>query len=41
MKAIAANAPDCTMYLVAFSRPLGAGLRLGFMVVAPRLGRKP
>ena len=38
MKAIAANAPDCTMYLVAFSRPLGAGFRLGFLVVPPTSG---
>jgi GntR family transcriptional regulator/MocR family aminotransferase len=37
MKAIAANAPDCTIYLGAFSRTLGAGLRLGFMVVPSRL----
>jgi hypothetical protein len=38
MKAIAANAPHCTMYLVAFSRPLGAGFRLGFLVVPPTSG---
>jgi GntR family transcriptional regulator / MocR family aminotransferase len=37
MKAIAANAPDCTIYLGAFSRTLGAGLQLGFMVVPARL----
>jgi GntR family transcriptional regulator / MocR family aminotransferase len=37
VKAIAASAPDCTIYLGAFSRTLGAGLRLGFMVVPARL----
>ena len=37
MKAIAATAPDCTIYLGAFSRTLGAGLRLGFIVVPLRL----
>ena len=31
--AIAATAPDCTIYLGSFSRTLGAGLRLGYMVV--------
>ena len=35
--AIAALAPDCTIYLGTFARTLGAGLRLGFMVVPPRL----
>ena len=37
LKAIAAEAPDCTLYLGTFSRTLGAGLRLGFMLVPPRL----
>ncbi len=35
--AIAAIAPDCTIYLGSFTRTLGAGLRLGFMVVPQRL----
>ncbi len=35
--AIAAGAPDCTIYLGSFARTLGAGLGLGFMVVPPRL----
>jgi GntR family transcriptional regulator/MocR family aminotransferase len=33
LPAIAAMAPDCTIYLGTFSKSLGAGLRLGFMVV--------
>ena len=33
MPAIAAMAPDCTIYLGTFSKSLGAGLRLGYMVV--------
>ena len=37
IKAIAATAPDCTIYLGTFSRTLGAGLELGFMVLPPRL----
>jgi GntR family transcriptional regulator/MocR family aminotransferase len=37
LPAIAASASDCTIYLGTFSRTLGAGLRLGFMVVPPRL----
>jgi GntR family transcriptional regulator/MocR family aminotransferase len=37
LKAIAAVAPDCTVYLGTFSRTLGAGLRLGFMLVPQRL----
>ncbi len=37
MQAIAATAPDCTIYLGSFSRSLGAGLRLGFMVVPEQL----
>ncbi len=35
--AIAASAPDCTIYLGSFARTLGVGLGLGFMVVPPRL----
>lgn len=35
--ALAASAPDCTIYLGSFGRTLGAGLGLGFMVVPPRL----
>ncbi len=35
--AIAAGAPDCTIYLGSFARTLGAGIGLGFMVVPPRL----
>jgi GntR family transcriptional regulator/MocR family aminotransferase len=37
IKAIAATAPDCTIYLGTFARTLGAGLKLGFMVLPPRL----
>jgi GntR family transcriptional regulator/MocR family aminotransferase len=37
LQAIAAVAPDCTIYLGSFSRTLGAGLRLGFMVVPEHL----
>ena len=37
MQAIAALAPDCTVYVGSFSRTLGAGLRLGFMVVPEQL----
>jgi len=37
LQAIAAAAPDCTIYLGTFSRTLGAGLRLGFMVVPEQL----
>jgi len=37
LAAIAANAPDCTIYLGTFSRTLGAGLRLGYMVVPEQL----
>ncbi len=33
LPAIAAMAPDCTIYLGTFSKSLGAGLRLGYMVV--------
>jgi GntR family transcriptional regulator / MocR family aminotransferase len=35
--AIAALASDCTIYLGTFSKSLGAGLRLGYMVVPARL----
>jgi GntR family transcriptional regulator / MocR family aminotransferase len=37
LPAIAANAADCTVYLGTFSRTLGAGLRLGYMVVPEHL----
>ncbi|HVZ50852.1 MAG TPA: aminotransferase class I/II-fold pyridoxal phosphate-dependent enzyme [Pseudolabrys sp.] len=37
LPAIAALAPDCTIYLGSFSRTLGAGLRLGYMVVPEQL----
>ena len=37
LPSIASLAPDCTIYLGTFSRSLGAGLRLGYMVVPPRL----
>lgn len=37
LQAIAAMAPDCTIYLGTFSRSLGAGLRLGYMVVPEQL----
>jgi GntR family transcriptional regulator/MocR family aminotransferase len=37
LQAIAATAPDCTIYLGTFSRTLGAGLRLGYMVVPAQL----
>ena len=37
LQAIAAEAPDCTIYLGTFSKSLGAGLRLGYMVVPARL----
>jgi GntR family transcriptional regulator / MocR family aminotransferase len=36
-QAIAAAAPDCTIHLGTFSRTLGAGLRLGYMVVPEQL----
>ena len=35
--ALAAAAPDCTIHLGTFSQSLGAGLRLGYMVVPPSL----
>ncbi len=37
LKAIAAFASDCTIYVGTFSRTLGAGLRLGYMVVPEQL----
>ena len=37
LPAIAAGAPDCTIYLGTFSTSLGAGLRLGYMVVPAQL----
>jgi GntR family transcriptional regulator / MocR family aminotransferase len=37
LQAMAAAAPDCTIYLGSFSRTLGAGLRLGYMVVPEQL----
>ncbi len=37
LQAIAAMAPDCTIYLGTFSKSLGAGLRLGYMVVPTQL----
>ena len=37
--ALAAAAPDCTIHLGTFSQSLGAGLRLGYMVVPPAPGR--
>ncbi|MCJ2068550.1 aminotransferase class I/II-fold pyridoxal phosphate-dependent enzyme, partial [Methylobacterium sp. J-030] len=37
LPAVAALAPDCTIHVGSFSKTLGAGLRLGYMVVPPRL----
>jgi GntR family transcriptional regulator / MocR family aminotransferase len=37
LPALAGRAPDCTIYLGTFSTTLGAGLRLGYAVVPPRL----
>jgi GntR family transcriptional regulator / MocR family aminotransferase len=37
LPAIAGMAPDCTIHLGTFSKSLGAGLRLGYMVVPPHL----
>jgi GntR family transcriptional regulator/MocR family aminotransferase len=37
LPAVAASAPDCTIYLGTFSKSLGAGLRLGFMAAPPRI----
>lgn len=35
--ALAADAPDCVIYLGTFSKSLGAGLRIGYMVVPRQL----
>lgn len=35
--ALASSAPDCTVYIGTFSKTLGAGLRLGYMIVPPKL----
>src|SRR5271168_1760387 len=37
LPAVAAAAPDCTIYLGTFSKSLGAGLRLGFIAAPPRI----
>jgi GntR family transcriptional regulator / MocR family aminotransferase len=37
LQPIAAQAPDCTIYLGTFSKSLGGGLRLGFMVVPEQI----
>lgn len=37
LPAIAGMAPDCAIYLGTFSTSLGAGLRLGYLVVPPHL----
>jgi GntR family transcriptional regulator/MocR family aminotransferase len=37
LQPIAALAPDCTIYLGTFSKSLGGGLRLGFMVVPEQI----
>jgi GntR family transcriptional regulator/MocR family aminotransferase len=37
LQPIAAQAPDCTIYLGTFSKSLGNGLRLGFMVVPEQI----
>ncbi len=38
LPSIASLAPDCTIHLGTFSKSLGAGLRLGYMVVPEPLG---
>lgn len=38
LQALAGTAPDCTIYLGTFSATLGAGLRLGYMIVPRELG---
>ena len=35
LPAIAGSAPDCTIHIGSFTTTMGAGLRLGFMVVPP------
>lgn len=37
MQAMAGTAQDCTIHLGTFSTTLGAGLRLGYMILPPRL----
>src|SRR5271166_3470826 len=37
LPAIAALAPECTIHLGSFTKSLGAGLRLGYMVAPPPL----
>ncbi len=37
MQALAGSAPDCTIHLGTFSTTIGAGLRLGYMIVPPAL----
>ncbi|MCF4167698.1 aminotransferase class I/II-fold pyridoxal phosphate-dependent enzyme [Zavarzinia compransoris] len=37
LPSLAGLAPDCAIHLGTFSKSLGAGLRLGYMVVPPRL----
>jgi GntR family transcriptional regulator/MocR family aminotransferase len=37
MQALAGSAPDCTVHLGTFSTTLGAGLRLGYMIVPSAL----
>ncbi len=35
LPAVAASAPDCTLYLGTFSKSLGAGLRIGYIAAPP------
>jgi GntR family transcriptional regulator/MocR family aminotransferase len=37
LQALAGMGPDCTLYLGTFSTTLGAGLRLGYLIVPPNL----